>query len=74
MTTPEEKRLARNQRERDRLRAKRALLLPKLTEEEKRTKLVQQNKRKREYNRDRQRKIRQQENELVFNILSAQTV
>ena len=59
----------RNIRERDRLRAKRALLLPKLTEEEKRTKLVQQNKRKREYNRDRQRKIRQQDNELVLDIL-----
>jgi hypothetical protein len=59
----------RNIRERDRLRAKRALLLPKLTEEEKRTKLVQQHKRKREYNRDRQRKIRQQENQLVLDIL-----
>jgi hypothetical protein len=59
----------RNIRERDRLRAKRALLLPKLTEEEKRTKKVQQHKRKREYNRDRQRKIRQQENELVLDIL-----
>ena len=59
----------RNIRERDRLRAKRALLLPKLTEEEKRTKLVQQNKRKREYNWDRQRKIRQQDNELVLDIL-----
>jgi hypothetical protein len=43
----------RNIRERDRLRAKRALLLPKLTEEEKRTKKVQQNKRKLEYNRAR---------------------
>jgi hypothetical protein len=60
----------RNIRERDRLRAKRALLLPKLTEEEKRTKLVQQHKRKREYNRDRQRKIRQQEQHLITQILS----
>jgi hypothetical protein len=61
----------RNIRERDRLRAKRALL-PKLTEEEKRTKLVQQHKRKREYNRDRMRKIRQQENQLVLDILNIQ--
>lgn len=60
----------RNIRERDRLRAKRALLLPKLTEEEKRSKLVQQHKRKREYNRDRQRKIRQQEQHLITQILS----
>jgi hypothetical protein len=60
----------RNIRERDRLRAKRALLLPKLTEEEKRTKKVQQAKHKREYNRDRQRKIRQQDNELVLDILN----
>jgi hypothetical protein len=60
----------RNIRERDRLRAKRALLLPKLTEEEKRTKKVQQHKRKREYNRDRQRKIRQQEQHLITQILS----
>jgi hypothetical protein len=62
----------RNIRERDRLRAKRALLLPKLSEEEKRTKKVQQNKRKREYNRDRMRKIRQQENQLVLDILNIQ--
>jgi hypothetical protein len=61
----------RNIRERDRLRAKRALL-PKLTEEEKRTKKVQQNKRKREYNRDRMRKIRNDENQLVLDILKLQ--
>jgi hypothetical protein len=69
--TTEEKRLARNKRERDRLRAKRALL-PKPTAEEKLAKKVQQNKRKREYNRDRQRKIRQQENQLVLDILKLQ--
>ena len=60
----------RNIRERDRLRAKRALLLPKLTEEEKRTKKIQQAKNKREYNRDRMRKIRQDDQDLVKQILS----
>ena len=68
--TPEEKRLARNQRERDRLREKRGGLKRSISEQEKLVKTIAQNKKKREYNRDRQRKIRQQDQDLVQQILS----
>jgi len=70
MTTPEEKRLARNQRERDRLREKRGGLKRSISEQEKLVKCIAQNKKKREYNRDRQRKIRAEETRLVQQILS----
>ena len=58
----------RNIRERDRLRAKRALL-PKPTVEERRAKRVEAARKKREYNRDRMRKIRAEEAALVGEIL-----
>lgn len=64
--TPEEKRLARNEREKLRLREKRGGLKPKPTMDQ----LIQRNKKKREYNRDRQRKIRAEETRLVQQILS----
>ena len=70
MTTAEEKRLARNQRERDRLREKRGGLKRSISEQEKLVKCIAQNKKKREYNRDRQRKIRAEETRLVQQILS----
>lgn len=66
--TPEEKRLARNEREKLRLREKRGGLKPEPT----RDTLIERNKKKREYNRDRQRKIRQQEQELVKQIIQLQ--
>lgn len=68
--TPEEKRLLRNQRERDRLRQKRGGLKRSVSEQEKLAKTIAQNKKKREYNRDRQRKIRAEETRLVQQILS----
>jgi len=58
----------RNIRERDRLRAKRAAL-PKPTAEEKWAKRVEAARKKREYNRDRMRKIRAQDAAMVGEIL-----
>ena len=63
--TPEEKRLARNEREKLRLREKRGGLKPKPTLEQR----IETARKKREYNRNRQRKIRQQEQEMVKQIL-----
>ena len=70
MTTLEEKRLARNEREKLRLREKRGGLKRSVSEQEKLVKTIAQNKKKREYNRDRQRKIRAEETRLVQQILS----
>ena len=70
MTLEEERRLARNEREKLRLREKRGGLKGNLSEQEKLVKIVAQNKKKREYNRDRQRKIRAEETRLVQQILS----
>ena len=66
----EERKLARNEREKLRLREKRGGLKGNLSEQEKLVKIVAQNKKKREYNRDRQRKIRAEETRLVQQILS----
>jgi Skp family chaperone for outer membrane proteins len=60
----------RNIRERDRLREKRGGLKRSISEHEKLAKTIAQNKKKREYNRDRQRKIRAEETRLVQQILS----
>ena len=60
----------RNIRERDRLREKRGGLKRSVSEQEKLVKTIAQNKKKREYNRDRQRKIRAEETRLVQQILS----
>ncbi len=60
----------RNIRERDRLREKRGGLKRSISEQEKLAKTIAQNKKKREYNRDRQRKIRAEETRLVQQILS----
>ena len=63
----------RNIRERDRLREKRGGLKRNLSKQEKLAKYLAQNKKKREYNKIRQRKIRAEENKLVQQIV-AQTV
>lgn len=68
--TPEEKRLARNEREKLRLREKRGGLKRSISEQEKLAKTIAQNKKKREYNRDRQRKIRAEETRLVEQIVA----
>ena len=67
--TPEEKRLIKNEREKLRLREKRGgLKRDKITEEERHQKKIDQNRKKREYNKKRQRIIRAEEENLSFQI------